>query len=88
MFTKGNRRVLRKIKEHQELLKVFYYSLARTDWQDRWTLSPTASMEGNWLINATTESSFENEKILNNINNQYVAANKHINFYNLYSYIL
>ena len=45
-------------------------------------------MEGNWLINATTESSFENEKILNNRNNQYVAANKHINFYNLYSYIL
>ena len=64
MLTKDNRRVLRKIiiKEHQELLKVFYYSLARTDWQGRWTLSPTSSMKGNWLINVTTESSFENEK--------------------------
>ena len=66
MFTKANRRVLtmvlRKIKEHHELLKVFYYSLARTDWQGRWILSPTSSMKGNWLINVTTESSFENEK--------------------------
>ena len=35
MLTKDNRRVLRKIKEHQELLKVFYYSLARTDGQGR-----------------------------------------------------
>ena len=66
MFTKASRRVLtmvlRKIKEHHELLKVFYYSLARTDWQGRWTLSPTSSLKGNWLINVTTESSFENEK--------------------------
>ena len=62
MFTKADRCVLRKIKEHHELLKVFYYSLAHTDWQGRWTLSPTSSMKGNWLINVTTESSFENEK--------------------------
>ena len=35
MLTKANRRVLtmvlRKIKEHHELLKVFYYSLVCTD---------------------------------------------------------
>ena len=45
------------------------------------------SMKGNPLFNVTTESSFENEIILNNIIKTYGAANKQINFYNLYSYI-
>ena len=45
------------------------------------------SMKGNLLFNVTTESSFENEIILNNIIKLYGAANKQINFYNLYSYI-
>ena len=45
------------------------------------------SMKGNPLFNVTTESSFENEIILNNIIKSYGAANKQINFYNLYSYI-
>ena len=43
-------------------------------------------MKGNWLINVTTESSFENEIILNNIIKLHSAANKQINFCNLYSY--
>ena len=43
-------------------------------------------MKGNWLINVKTESSFENEITLNKIIKLYGAADKQINFYNLYSY--
>ena len=54
---------------------------------DRFVDPISLSMKGNWLINVTTESSFENEIILNNIIKLYGAADKQINFYNLCSYI-
>ena len=61
----------------------FTYSLARTDrFGSTGSLNAIPpSMKGNPLFNVTTESSFENEIILNNIIKLYTAANKQINFY-------
>ena len=39
-----------------------------------------------YFSNVTAESSFKNEMILNNKIKLYGAANKQLNFYNLYSY--
>ena len=41
---------------------------------DRFVEPYPPSMKENWLINGTTESSFENEMILNNIIKLYGAA--------------